>query len=105
MVRQLKHHEQRLLKKVDFAHYKQESVRENTVMVKYQLEKRGEYLAYNSIAGQIRKLATKLSLLDPKDPYGQEKTDAMLEKLFKMGLITAKNIAQCEKITVSAFCR
>jgi U3 small nucleolar ribonucleoprotein protein IMP3 len=106
MVRQLKHHEQKLLKKVDFFNYKDDSIRENQVMRKYFIQKKQDYTKYNILCGQIRKIASKLSLLDPKDPFRDTKTDQMLDKLYRMGLITAKKtLSQCEKITVSSFCR
>lgn len=58
------------------------------------------------LCGQIRKIANKLSLLDPKDPFRDRKTDELLDKLYRMGIITAKkSLSQCEKVTVSAFCR
>lgn len=106
MVRQLKHHEQKLLKKVDFVQYKNDSVRENMVMRKYHIQKKSDYQKYNILCGQVRKLAMKLAQLDPKDPFRDTKTDQLLDKLYKMGLITAKKtLSQCEAITVSAFCR
>ncbi len=47
-----------------------------------------------------------ISLLDPKDPFRDTKTDLLLDKLFKMGIINTKSsLSQCEKVTVSAFCR
>lgn len=61
---------------------------------------------YNIICGQIRKIANKLALLDPKDSVRDKKTDELLDKLYRMGIITAKkSLSQCEKVTVSAFCR
>ncbi|KAJ8323949.1 U3 small nucleolar ribonucleoprotein imp3 [Batrachochytrium dendrobatidis] len=107
MVRAFKHHEQKLLKKVDFVNYKSDpSLRENAVMRRYHIQRREDYIKYNQICGQIRKLTNRLAMLDPKDPLRSKMTDAMLDKLYRMGLITAaKSLSQCEKITVSAFCR
>lgn len=106
MVRALKHHEKKLLRKVDFVQYKADSLRENTVMRKYHLQKRTDYQKYNILCGQVRKITHAISLLDPKDPYRQLKEEQLLDKLYKMGLVTAsKALSQCEKITVSAFCR
>lgn len=105
-MRLLQHHEQRLLKKVDFITYKKENNhRENAVMRMYHIQKRSHYLAYNVLAGQIIKLATKISLLDPKDPYRAKKADALADKCYRMGLINSKSFVACEKVTVSAFCR
>ncbi|KAJ3289634.1 Small subunit (SSU) processome component [Borealophlyctis nickersoniae] len=107
MVRQLKFHEKKLLRKVDFLQWKSDqSIRENQVLRRYHVQKREDYIKYNRLCGQIRKLANKLSLLDPRDPYRAQQTDALLEKLYKVGIITAeKNLSQCEKVTVAAFCR
>ncbi|KAI9193116.1 uncharacterized protein BJ171DRAFT_466390 [Polychytrium aggregatum] len=107
MVRKLKFHEQKLLKKVDFLQWKSDqSLHETKVMRKYHIQKREDYIKYNKICGQIRKLATKLSLLDPHDPFRATKTKALLDKMYAMGLLTAnKNLSSCDKITVSSFCR
>ncbi|KAI8918918.1 hypothetical protein BC831DRAFT_481704 [Entophlyctis helioformis] len=107
MVRAFKYHEQKLLKKVDFVQYKSDaSLRETTVMRKYHVQRREDYIKYNVLAGQIRKLANRLSMLDPKDPFRDQTTEVMLDKLYRMGLLTAaKSLSQCEKMTVSAFCR
>ncbi|KAJ3207374.1 Small subunit (SSU) processome component [Dinochytrium kinnereticum] len=103
----LKFHEKKLLKKVDFLQWKSDtSLHETKVMRRYHVQKREDYIKYNKMAGMVKKIANKLSLLDPKDPYRSSKTDALLEKLYNMGLITAKKtLSQCDKLTVSAFCR
>jgi U3 small nucleolar ribonucleoprotein protein IMP3 len=105
-MRVLHHHEQRLLKKVDFNTYKKEnSHRENTVMRTYHIQKRQHYLQYNILAGQIIKISTKISLLDQKDEFRQKKTDALVDKCYRLGIITSKSFSSCAKVTVSAFCR
>jgi len=44
--------------------------------------------------------------LDPKDPYRTQICDALLSKVYQMGLITSKDsLSKCYKITVSSFCR
>ncbi len=61
---------------------------------------------YNKICGQIRKLCNKLSLLDPRDPYRNQMSEALLDKLYNMGIIgTKRTLSQANKVTVSAFCR
>jgi U3 small nucleolar ribonucleoprotein protein IMP3 len=107
MVRQLKYHEQKLLKKVDFLQWKNEqNVREAQVLRRYHIQRREDYTSYNRICGQVRQLAHRISLLDPKDPFKLSKSEALLSKLHTMGLIPSKkSLSQCEKITVSAFCR
>jgi U3 small nucleolar ribonucleoprotein protein IMP3 len=46
MVRKLKHHEQKLLKKVDFAKWGEGEMRENLVTRKYFLQDRNDYKKY-----------------------------------------------------------
>ena len=103
----LKYNERKLLKKVDFLQWKSDqSLHETKVMRTYHVQKREEYVKYNRLAGQVKKIANKLSLLDPRDSFRASKTELLLEKLYQMGLITAeKSLSQCEKITVAAFCR
>jgi len=61
---------------------------------------------YNKICGQIRKLCNKLSLLDPRDPYRNQMSENLLDKLYNMGIIgTKRTLSQANKVTVSAFCR
>lgn len=108
MVRQLKHHEQKLLKKVDFLNWKQDrGHRDTQVMTTYHIQNREDYHKYNRICGEIRKLANKLSLLQPTDPFRIKHEQLLLEKLFNMGVLTTKSkISDLEnKVTVSAFCR
>ena len=53
MVRKLKHHESKLLKKVDMHHFKREStLREISVMRRYHVQDRDDYRKYNKIVGE-----------------------------------------------------
>lgn len=53
-MRQLKWHEQKLLKKVDFLQWKTDAgVRENTMLRRYRIENRGDYVKYVSTACHI----------------------------------------------------
>lgn len=108
MVRKLKHHEQKLLKKVDFLDWKQDNGhRDAEVMRKYHIQKREDYHKYNKICGDIRKLAHKLSLLQATDPVRIKHEQLLLEKLYSMGILPTKSkISDLEnKVTVSAMCR
>jgi hypothetical protein len=49
MVRKLKYHEQKLLKKVDF--YKQQNEHRNDVIRRYMIQKPSQYDTYNTICG------------------------------------------------------
>lgn len=108
MVRKLKHHEQKLLKKVDFLNWKQDQGhRDVQVMSTYNISNREDYHKYNRICGDIRKLAHQLSLLQPNDPFRIKHEQLLLEKLYNMGILATKSkISDLEnKISVAAFCR
>lgn len=106
-MRKLKYHEQKLLKKVNLFEWKNDaSLHEIKVMRRYHIQKRDDYLKYSKIVGSITKLANKISLLDPSDPFREKMSDALLEKLYGMGIITAKKLlSSLDGLTVSAFCR
>lgn len=110
-MRKLKHVEKKLLKKVDFMHYKRESnFRELTVMRRYHIQDRNDYVYYNRLVGKISKLVNKLiEDLKPNDPVRIKMTDQLLKKLYDMGLIRTNqtNLEEVYKaaIKVSAFCR
>ncbi|GIL72841.1 hypothetical protein Vretimale_4497 [Volvox reticuliferus] len=106
-MRQLKYHEKKLLKKVDFLRWKSDdNVRELQVMRRYHIQERDDYKKYNKICGMITRLANMLKRLDPKDTTRIDLTDQLLEKLHRMGVLpTKKSLVQCEQLTTSAFCR
>src|SRR4051812_3828160 len=133
MVRKLKYHEQKLLKKVDFlqvnywealfilffsisilTHFplsfcvkwkNEDNIREIKIIRRYHLQKREDYQKYNKLCGSIKKLANRVSLLDPRDPFRNKQETALLDKLYSMGLITGKKqFSQVDKINVSDFC-
>lgn len=108
MVRKLKHHEQKLLKKVDFFEWKQDQGhRDAEVMRRYHVQNREDYHKYNKICGEIRKLARQLSLLSADDPVRIKHEQLLLEKLYGMGVINNKlKVSQLENnVTVAALCR
>ncbi|KAF2759959.1 hypothetical protein EJ05DRAFT_531295 [Pseudovirgaria hyperparasitica] len=112
MVRQLKHHEQKLLRKVDFHTYKSDNNHRDALVIRrYQIQKPSDYQQYNRICGSLRQLAHKLSALDPSDPFRQKQEELMLEKLFEIGILGTGGggrgkLSDVEnKVTVSAFCR
>ncbi|KAJ2717946.1 U3 small nucleolar ribonucleoprotein imp3 [Coemansia sp. Benny D115] len=107
MVRKLKYHEQKLLRKVDFLEWKNENnVREIEIIRRYNLTKREEYYKYSELVRFTQKLAHAISRLDPRDPKRLASEEALLEKLYNMGVISSrKNMSQIDKLSVSAFCR
>lgn len=106
-MRKLKHHEQKLLKKVDFLQWKNENnLRELQVMRRYHIQDRDDYKKYNKIAGLVTKVTNVLKQLDAKDSARIEMTEQLLEKLYNMGLLPAKkSLVQLEQLSTSTFCR
>ncbi|PYH95750.1 U3 small nucleolar ribonucleo protein subunit [Aspergillus ellipticus CBS 707.79] len=113
MVRTLKHHEKKLLRKVDFHTYKSDNNhRESTIRTRYHLQDPLDYRKYNQLCGSLRQLAHKLSELDPEtDAVRKTLESDMLDKLWRMGILKQSReqgagLSRVEReVTVSAFCR
>lgn len=107
MVRKLKFHEKKLLKKVDFMSWEVDNnLSEVKVMKKYYVQKREDYTRYNKMSRGIRTVAHMIKDLDPKSPERASLTNELLENLHSCGLIpTKRNLELCEKVTASSFCR
>ncbi|KAH8828324.1 alpha-L RNA-binding motif-containing protein [Flagelloscypha sp. PMI_526] len=108
MVRQFKHHEQKLLKKVDFLNWKSDTnLRESKVMRRYHIQDREDYHKYNKLLGSLRSIAHRISRLPAQDPFRSKMEGALLNKLYDIGVLNepAKMSDIENKLTVSAFCR
>ncbi|XP_048005439.1 U3 small nucleolar ribonucleoprotein protein IMP3 [Leguminivora glycinivorella] len=107
MVRKLKFHEQKLLKKVDFISWKVDNnLNEVKVMRKYYIQKREDYTKYNKLSREIREVANKIKDLDPASEFRTESSALLLEKLYQMGLIPTRwDLALAINVSASSFCR
>lgn len=108
MGRELKHHEKKLLKKVDFQNWKQDQGhRAAQVMRMYHVQNRNDYEKYNRLCGSIRQLAYKMAQLPANDSVRLKHEDMLMEKLDNMGVFGIKDpkISDLEKLSVAAFCR
>ncbi|KAL2832884.1 hypothetical protein BDW59DRAFT_138824 [Aspergillus cavernicola] len=113
MVRKLKYHEQKLLRKVNLTTYKSDNRhREHTITNRYYLQNPLDYKKYSTMVGSLRQLAHKLSALDPDaDPIRQKTESELLDKLWRMGILRQSReqgagLSRVEReVTVSAFCR
>ncbi|XP_055916368.1 U3 small nucleolar ribonucleoprotein protein IMP3 [Eupeodes corollae] len=107
MVRKLKYHEQKLLKKVDFITWKVDNAaKENVILRRYHIRKREDYTKYNKLSRSIRELAEKIAKLDKTDPFKVEATVRLLEKLHSLGLAKDKlDLETASRISASSFCR
>ena len=62
-MRQLKHHEKKLLRKVDlFSWKKEDNLRVAQILRRYHVQDKNDYVAYNRICGMIGKLSAKLKV-------------------------------------------
>ena len=106
-MRVLKYHEKKLLKKVDFYSWKEEqNVREATIIRKYHLQDREDYIKYNKMAGMITKLVAKLRTLPKDDAVRNKLSVQLLQKLYNMGVINKEtSLTSIEKLSASSFCR
>ena len=108
MTRKLKHHEQKLLRKVDFITWKQDNDhRDAAVRRRYMIQKPEDYNKYNRLCGSLRQLAHRLSLLPPDNPIRRKTEKLLLDKLYDMGILSsASKLSSVENnVTVSAFAR
>ena len=106
-MRKLKHHEEKLLRKVDFLSWggKHEQT-ELKLLRRYHIQRREDYHAYNRLCGLVTRLTAKLRQLPPGSKCRIESTELLLDKLFKMGLVdTASSLAKAEALPAAAFCR
>lgn len=134
MVRKLKYHEEKLLKKVDFMNWPVDNnLHEAKVMRKFHIRKREDYTKwvkyaldcvwiksllilfsfwnlfshrYNKLSRTIRELAKRISEIDSKEPFRTEMSALLLEKLYVLGLIPTKwDLNNAVNISASSFCR
>ena len=106
-MRELKFHEKKLLKKVDFLNWKRDkTLRESRLIRKYYVQKRDDIKKYSRVCGLIRQIVSKLMVLKPDDSYRIKKTKDLLERLYDLGLIKNKtSLKEIDEIGISKFCR
>lgn len=106
-MRQLKYHEQKLLRKVSLYQWKgDDNIRVAKILRRYHIQNREDYVAYTRMVGQVTKLTHKLKTLPHDDAFRIAMTDQLLDKLYNMGILTTtKSLQKAEEITASAICR
>lgn len=107
MVRKLKYHEQKLLKKVDFLNWQSDnSLHEMKIVRRFHLQHREDYTRYNCLARQLRELARRLRELPAEAPFRAQASAQLLDKAYQMGLIATRwNLQLVDRVTASSFCR
>ncbi|KAI4291965.1 U3 small nucleolar ribonucleoprotein IMP3 [Pancytospora philotis] len=104
-MRELKYHEQKLLKKVNFLEWASTNTpREQTITAKYLLKSREEYQFYSRIVGMVRKLAESLSRLPDNDPFKIFIAKKFISLLYDTGIIENRKLIDCTKVGVSSLC-
>lgn len=106
-MRQLKYHEKKLLRGVDFYSWKgEDNLRVAKIMRRYHIQRREDYIGYNRICGMVTRLVAKLKSLPNEDTFRIAMTDQLLTKLFNMGIIDkASSLKKAEDVSASQFCR
>ncbi|EHL01224.1 putative U3 small nucleolar ribonucleoprotein imp3 [Glarea lozoyensis 74030] len=102
MVRKLKHHESKLLRKVDFTTYKGDNNhRDAAVIRRYAIQKPGDYQKYNRLCGSLKQLAHRLAALPPDSAFRLKQETLLLEKLNDIGILpsiaTNAKLSEVEK--------
>ncbi|XP_028922639.1 U3 small nucleolar ribonucleoprotein protein IMP3 [Ornithorhynchus anatinus] len=108
MVRKLKFHEQKLLRRVDFLNWAStdQNLRELRVLRRYRLQRREDYTRYSQLSRAVRALARRLRDLPEGDPFRARASSALLAKLYGLGLLpTRASLEPCARLSAVAFCR
>lgn len=105
-MRKLRHHEAKLLKKVNFYDWKfDKNIKENAILQKFHIQDREDYAKYMRLVGRVKKVSAALMRLDKSDEDRIKMTDLLLDKLYDMGLISQRqSLEDVEKVCVSSFC-
>ncbi|EGT41660.1 hypothetical protein CAEBREN_06056 [Caenorhabditis brenneri] len=107
MVRKLKTHEQKLLKKTDFMSWQvDQQGRQGEMLRKFHVTKREHYSLYNTLAAKSRELADLIKNLPESDPFRSKCTEDVLSKFYNAGLVpTADTLERIGKVTGASFAR
>ncbi|NWI65869.1 IMP3 protein, partial [Todus mexicanus] len=110
MVRKLKYHEQKLLRRLELVSWEASggSLAEVKALRRYRLGRREDYVQYKALARTVRSLARRLRDLGPGSAAFRARcAAALLDKLFGLGLLSSprSSLAACERLSAAAFCR
>jgi len=105
--RKLKYHEKKLLKKTNFVDWKKEGTpsSERVIIARFQILNRDQYLLYVKLTARIRKAIHMLKDLKPDDPLADSLREALVEKLYDMGIIKERSVGMIGSLNASDFCR
>jgi U3 small nucleolar ribonucleoprotein protein IMP3 len=95
MVRKFKHHERKLLRKVDFTTYTSDNKhRHAQVSRRYMIQKPTDYEKYNRLCGRLRQFVHRLSLLPSTNPVRHKHEQLLLDKLFDLGILGSQSTSR-----------
>lgn len=104
-MRELKFHEKKLLKKVNFLEWSQtNTAKEQLATAKYLLKSREEYKEYSKIVAMTRTLTESLARLADNDSTKLLVAKKLINLLFSIGIIDNKKLSDCSKVTVPSLC-
>ena len=107
-MRVLKHHEARLLRKVDFLTWRGEgNLRVAALVRRYGLDSPEELTAYRKLCGLVTSLVAALRALPADSVFRAAATQQLLAKLFALGVLPSAGgvLPAAADIKAAAFCR
>ena len=107
-MRELKHHEHKLLKKVDFLQWKRERQHhEARILARFRVQERDAYKDLGAVCGRVTRLRGALRQLEATDPVRVELTEKLLARLYQMGVLRSAtgSLADVERLGPAAFFR
>ncbi|XP_053919477.1 U3 small nucleolar ribonucleoprotein protein IMP3 [Cuculus canorus] len=109
MVRKLKFHEQKLLRRLDLVSWEAagSNLAEVRALRRYRVSRREDLVQYKALARSIRALARRLRDLGAgSEAFRARCSSRLLEKLWALGLLRdTRSLAACERVSAAAFCR
>ncbi|ELP93847.1 U3 small nucleolar ribonucleoprotein IMP3, putative [Entamoeba invadens IP1] len=106
MVRKLKYHEEKLMKKTDFINWKLDNgPLKAAIMRKYFIHSEKEYGSYLQVSYAIVALAKSIAKLPKTDEFRMVLTRRLCDALFDLGVIDLKEqgLSALDKLTASSF--
>lgn len=102
-MRQLKYHEQRLLRKTNFLEWRNTDTKnEHHYISRYYITRREDYYTYRKLARIIRTLAESIASMP--DAQKEKYTTILVNRLYSHGLIANRKLVECAKIKIENFC-
>ncbi|OXB53899.1 hypothetical protein ASZ78_001393 [Callipepla squamata] len=109
MVRKLKYHEQKLLRRLELVSWEAAACgrAELRALRRYRVGRREDYARYKALSRDVRAVARRLRDLGPESAAFRARCSAaLLAKLYAVGLVgSRRSLAVCERVSAASFCR